>query len=484
MSAQGSRPVVWTAAQAASAVGHPQESVPWQATGVAIDSRTVEPGDLFVALKGPNFDGHDFVPQAFAAGAAAALVARKPAGLPETLPLLPVADTLTALQDLGQAARRRSQARIIAVTGSVGKTGTKEALAACLSAQAACHATAGSLNNHWGVPLSLARLTPECRYAVFELGMNHAGEIGPLARLVRPDVGVITTIEPAHMAFFTSLEAVADAKAELFEGMGADGVALLNRDNGQFDRLQAAARASRVGDIRCFGSAAGADARLIECTLHATSSDVTAVISGVRLQYTLSLPGRHWVNNSLAVLLAVQAAGADVPAAALTLGSLVPVKGRGTRRLIALAQGRLTLIDESYNASPAAMEAAFQVLGRTGPGPGGRRIAALGDMLELGDRAEVYHAGLAGPLLAAGIDLVFCCGSHMGALFHSLPSRSRGGFASDSTGLAPMVAASVRGGDVVLVKGSAGSKMARVTAALVDLEGDAARPAASTAAAA
>jgi UDP-N-acetylmuramoyl-tripeptide--D-alanyl-D-alanine ligase len=481
------RPVLWTAGDAAAAVGGDgglpghETAVggagglgPWQATGVSIDSRTVTPGDLFVALRGPSFDGHDFVARAFAAGAVAALVSRQPPGLTASDgALLMVPDTLTALADLGRAARARSRARVIAVTGSVGKTGVKEALATCLAGQGATYATAGNLNNHWGVPLSLSRLPASCRFAVFELGMNHAGEIGPLARLVRPDVGVITTIEPAHMEFFASLAAVADAKAELFEGMTASGIAVLNRDNGQFERLAAAARFRGIGAIRGFGGHPGAEARVLECAMDADGSVVVAEIRGEPVTYRVSLPGRHWVINSLAVLLAAEAAGADLSTAAGCLGHLAPVRGRGSRRRFPLTQGSFTLIDESYNASPAAMVAAFQVLAQTDPESHGRRIAVLGDMLELGEQADAFHAGLAGPLTAAGADLVFCCGPHSAALLPHLPAARRGGWTADSAGLAPLVAAAVRDGDVVLVKGSAGSRMARVVAALAGLAGEA-----------
>ncbi len=469
MSGGTSAHYLWTAQEAVAATGGRSDR-PWQAGGVSIDSRTVTPGDLFVALQGPNFDGHDFVAKAFAAGAAAVMVARRPDGLAPNLPVLEVADTLAALEALGRHARERSRAKVIAVTGSVGKTGTKEALLKCLAAEGPSYATQGSLNNHWGVPLSLARLPADCRFAVFELGMNHAGEIGPLSRLVRPDVGVITTIEPAHMEFFASLEAIADAKAELFEGVVADGCAVLNRDNGQFGRLLAAARGSGLANVKSFGADPRADARILECSVHATCSVVTVQIAGERLHYCVSLPGRHWVSNSLAVLLAVQAVGADLHGAARVLGQLAPVKGRGTRKRIHLNQGSFTLIDESYNASPAAMAAAFQVLGETDPGAGGRRIAVLGDMRELGARSDAYHAALAEPLTEAGVDLVFCAGEHMAALFQRLPHGARGGWAETSVGLIPMVIEAVRGGDVVLIKGSAGSKMAPLVSALTDLE--------------
>jgi UDP-N-acetylmuramoyl-tripeptide--D-alanyl-D-alanine ligase len=465
--------VLWTAEEAATATGgqiaHAGVAHGWAAGGVTIDSRKVAPGDLFVAIRGPNFDGHDFVATALEAGAAAALVSHVPDGLPADAPLLMVPDTLAAMEQLGRAGRERCRAKVVGVTGSVGKTGTKEALRHVLSQQGRTYATEGSLNNHWGVPLSLARLPAETDYGVFELGMNHAGELGPLSRLVAPHVAVITTVEAAHLEFFASVEAIADAKAEIFEGMAPGGVAVLNRDNPHFDRLSAAAEARGLR-VWGFGAHPGAEARILESVLHATCSDVTAEIGGTRIQYCLSLPGRHWVMNSLAVLLAARGLGADLTAAARALCSLQPVKGRGTRKRINLAHGAFTLIDESYNASPAAMSATFEVVSRIDPGAGGRRIAVLGDMRELGERADALHAGLAEPLKAAGIDTVYCSGPHMRALFDRLPAGMRGHWAETSAELAPVVARSIKSGDVVLVKGSAGSRMGTVVELLSTLD--------------
>lgn len=462
--------VLWTAEDAAAATSG-QATRSWAATGVSIDSRKVAPGDLFVAIKGPNFDGHDFVAKALEAGAAAALVSTVPPGVPGDASLLAVEqDTLAALGDLGHVARLRTQARVVGVTGSVGKTSTKEALRHVLSAQGRTFATEGSLNNHWGVPLSLARMPEDSEFGVFELGMNHAGELGPLSRQVMPDVAVITTVEAAHLEFFDSVEAIADAKAEIFEGMNPNGVAVLNRDNPHFARLLAAARTQGLSRIWSFGSRADADARLVDCSLHATCSAVTAVIRGERIQYCLALPGQHWVMNSLAVLLAVKALGADVAAAARALSTIAPVKGRGTRKRVQAARGAFTLIDESYNASPAAMTATFAVLGKIDPGAGGRRLAVLGDMRELGDRADALHAALAEPLRAARVDAVYACGPHMRALFDRLPAAMRGAWTETSAELAPLLAGAVRGGDVVLIKGSLGSRMATVVDALSALD--------------
>lgn len=470
-------PLLWTSEAAATATGG-RATADWHASGVSIDSRTIEPGDLFVAIRGPSFDGHAFVAQALAKGAAAAMVDSMPGDVEGNAPLLVVKDTFAGLEALGGAARSRTRARVVGVTGSVGKTGTKEALAHCLGQQGTTFATAGSFNNHWGVPLSLSRLPADAEYGVFELGMNHAGELKLLSRQVRPHVAVITTIEPAHLEFFSSVEAIADAKAEIFDGMDHSGVAVLNRDNPQFGRLANAAKAHGLARVWSFGANDHADARILDCSLHATCSAVTAAIRGERIQYCLSLPGRHWVMNSLGVLLAAVALGADLSAAARSLSSLKPVKGRGVRRRIHTADGAFTLIDESYNASPAAMRAAFEVLGKLDPGAGGRRVAVLGDMRELGVHAPRLHADLFPPLKAAGVDTVFCCGEHMRALFDILPATMRGHWAETSGDLLPIVLDAVHPGDVVLVKGSAGSKMGPVVAALTALDrGSASGPA-------
>lgn len=465
--------IVWTAAQAAAATGG-RVLAPWSATGVSIDSRSVAPGDLFIALQGPNFDGCAFIADALAKGAAAAVAARIPEGVSATAPLLLVNDATKALEDLGRASRARSKARFIAVTGSVGKTSTKEFIRHCLAGQAPTYATQGNLNNHFGVPLSLARMSSSCEYGVFELGMNHAGEMGPLSRQVAPDVAIVTTIEPVHIEHFASIEGVADAKAEIFEGMGPEGVAILNRDNAQYTRLLNAAHKAGLSRVWNFGEHIDADARVIELSLHATCSAVTAQIKGERVQYCLSLPGRHFVLNSLAVLLAVRAAGGDVAAAARAMSTLQPVKGRGLRKRVQLNQGAFTVVDESYNASPAAMRAAFDVLSRIDPGAGGRRVAVLGDMRELGDHAERLHAELAEPLKKAGIDAVYCCGPHMRALYDLLPAAMRGGWTENSYALAAKLAFHVRAGDVVMVKGSAGSRMGPVVETLHSL--DASKP--------
>ncbi|MCW5771255.1 MAG: UDP-N-acetylmuramoylalanyl-D-glutamyl-2,6-diaminopimelate--D-alanyl-D-alanine ligase [Rhodospirillaceae bacterium] len=461
-------PVLWTDTEAAAATSG-RASAPFAVRGVSIDTRTLAKGDLFCAIEGVSQDGHQYVAAAFAAGAAAALVQTGRIAAPAG-PVLEVPDTLAALNALGRASRDRSKGRIAAVTGSVGKTGTKEALRTVLSAQALTHASEGSLNNHWGAPLSLARMPRECAYGVFELGMNHPGEIEPLARLVRPHVAVITWIAPAHTAFFKSVAEIADAKAEIFTGL-AGGTAVLPRDNEHFDRLRRHAEKAGVARIVAFGAAAGAEARLVDAALGPTSSTVTAEFRGTRLRYTIGSPGRHWVANSLAVLAAAEALGADLPRAAAALAQVRPPKGRGARHRVAVPGGTFTLIDESYNASPEAVRAALATLALAAPELGGRRIAVLGDMRELGDDADAIHAALAPDFAAAKVDAVFTSGIHTAALAAALPARLRGAHAPDSAALLPLVVAAVRAGDVVMVKGSLGSRMAPIVQALLALGG-------------
>lgn len=458
---------LWTSSAAAKATGG-RNTQSWSATGVSIDSRRVERGDLFVAISGTRVDGHDFIADAFLRGAAAAMVGRVPAGLDKNLPLHVVPDTLVALTALGIAARKRSKAKIIAVTGSVGKTGTKEALRVALSAQGLTSASVGNLNNQIGVPLSLARMPEETAFGVFELGMNRPGEIGLLSKLVEPDVAIITTIEPAHTEFFDSVADIADAKAEIFSGMSG-GVAVLHRDNAYFPWLADAAHRAGVSRVMGFGAHPEATARLIDCELYASYSRVTAVVGGRTLTYRLNAPGRHWVMNSLAVLAAVDAVGADVSAAAAELAKVMPIKGRGQRHRVALSGGSFEVVDESYNASPASMRAAIAVLAGARPGPGGRRIAVLGDMLELGNDSARLHASLAQDLVNAGIDLVFAAAPNMKHLYDALPEAMHGGYAVNAKELSALVIREVQPGDVLTVKGSYGTGMGVVIDALLAL---------------
>lgn len=458
---------LWTSEEAARATGG-RATAPWRACGVSIDSRTLELGDVFVAIKGPRADGHDFVKDALARGAAAAVVARAPAGC-ERAPLLLVEDTQSALEQLGRAARARCRAKVIAVTGSVGKTGTKEALKLALEGQGKTTASLASFNNQWGVPLSLARMPRDAAFGIFELGMNHPGELGPLSRLVRPDVAVITTIAAVHMAYFDTVMDIAEAKTEIFAGMNG-GTAVLNRDNAFFPILLVNAYAARLKRVISFGAHPESQVRLLAFKPSATGSEVTAHIEKRELTYRLGVPGRHWALNSLAVLAAVSAVGGDVSVAAAALGNLAAPKGRGRRHRIMLSGGSFELIDDSYNASPTSMRAAFEILSASEPGPDGRRIAVLGDMLELGPDSPRLHAALGGPLRAGRIQLVFTAGRFMAALHAALPEAMRGAHAESAETLAPHVTAAVRPGDVVSVKGSAGSRMGKVVEALLALD--------------
>lgn len=457
---------LWTSREAAQATRGTMMGPAWEAFGVSIDSRTIVQNDLFIAIAGPNHDGHAFIRQAIEAGAAAAMVHRIPHGC-EGLPLLVVDDTMKGLEALGRASRDRSNARVVAVTGSVGKTGTKEILALALSQQGPTHWSVGSFNNHWGVPLSLARMPRDTRFAIFELGMNHPGELGPLSRMVRPHVAIITTVEAVHIAHFDSVEQIADAKAEIFEGLETGGTAVLNRDNRHFRRLCKAAE-PRDAIIASFGSHIDADARLLDCGIDPHETAVFALVHDHPVAYRIGVPGLHWGMNSLAALLAVEAMGGDVQAAAKAMAGMSPPKGRGERHLIRVGDGSAEIIDESYNASPVSMKAGIATLAAAKPAKGARRVAILGDMLELGDQAPALHADLASTLTEWGIDLVFTAGPLMEALAKALPPEMLGAHAASSDELAPMVRAAVRAGDVVMVKGSAGSRMSRVVQALCE----------------
>jgi UDP-N-acetylmuramoyl-tripeptide--D-alanyl-D-alanine ligase len=449
-----------TAAMRAEGAG----ALPADVNGISIDSRTLVKGDAFFAIKGENRDGHDFVEGALKAGAGLAVLEREQRDRFAGAPLLIVPDVLEALRDLARAARARMSAKIIAVTGSVGKT--KEALRLALSAEGETHASIASYNNHWGVPLSLARCPAGAKYAVFEIGMNHAGEITPLTQLVRPHVGIITGIEPVHLEYFGSLEKIADAKAEIFSGIEPGGAVVLNRDNAQYERLAAAARAAHIERVVSFGEHAAADARLMQFSLQADGSTVEARILGQSVTYKVGAPGRHLVLNSLAVLAAVSLAGADLALAALALNNLKPASGRGARTMLSVPGGTALLIDESYNANPASMRAAIALLGGAPVGKRGRRIAVLGDMLELGPAGAELHRALADTIEAAEIDLVFCSGPLMRALWEALPSRARGGYAETAAGLESTVLAAIQAGDAVMVKGSLGSRMGPIVRAL------------------
>jgi UDP-N-acetylmuramoyl-tripeptide--D-alanyl-D-alanine ligase len=457
---------LWTAAEAATAV-RGESRGRWTAAGVSIDSRDVAPGDLFVALKAGR-DGHAFVRSALEAGAAAALVS-DPACAGEGAPLLIADDTMVALESLGAAARRRNViATRVAVTGSVGKTTVKEMTAAALAATARTHRSVKSYNNHWGVPLTLARMPGDARFGVFEIGMNHAGEIARLSPQVRPHVAAITTVAPVHIEHFEGETGIADAKAEIFLGLDAGGVAVVPARNPHAARLIARA-ADRDGvRIVTFAAEGDADARVTDIAETAEGRLVTADILGRAVRWRIGEPGAHWVHNGLCALTLAHLAGGDLELAAAALSSFGAIAGRGVARAVQLAGGGFfTLVDEAYNANPASMAGAIATLsGRAGT----RRIAALGDMLELGAGEAGFHAAIAADVAAGGIDLVFCAGPRMRHLWDALPDAVRGAWTPAASELAPLVADAVRAGDVVMVKGSNGSRMAAVVAALTGLE--------------
>jgi len=459
---------LWSSETAVKATGG-KCLLDWHANGVAINSKEVNPGDLFVAIKGPTFNGHDFVADALAAGASAAVIDRRADVFRGDTPLLEVSDTTEALENLGRAARQRAATKIIAVTGSVGKTGTKEALHLVLQKQASCSASWGNLNNHWGVPLSLSRMPANTAFGVFEIGMNHPGEITPLTKMVRPHIAIITNVELVHSEYFESLENIADAKAEIFTGLEDGGVCILNRDDDQYERLYAAALLAGVKNTVSFGVHADAQARAVNILADCDGSDVDAIVGGKKYSYRIGSPGQHWVMNSLAVLTTVDVAGGDVSQAALELARMRGLKGRGRVHSVSIAGGSIVVIDESYNASPASMHAAIKVLGKRLPKGGGRRIAVLGDMLELGSKSAAYHEALAHSLIVEKIDLVFTAGPYMDALYKVLPQPMRGVSASTSQGLLEVVLDEVRPGDAIVVKGSAGTNTGRIVKALLGL---------------
>jgi len=447
---------LWTAHDLLDATGGSM-AVPFAATGVSIDTRTIEPGDLFVALQGEANDGHAFVADALAKGAAGAMVHHHPPGDSR---LLVVDDTLAGLHRLGGFARQRFGGRLVAVTGSVGKTTTKEMLRTILSACGRTHAAAASYNNHWGLPLTLARMPPDAAFCVAEIGMNHAGEIAPLARLARPHVAVITAIETAHIGFLGSIEAIADEKAALLPALEPGGVAVLPADTPLLPRLRAAAGDAR---IVTFGRTATADVRLLELTEDADGSDVAAAVSGETVRFRLNAPGRHMAMNALAALGAARhLSDAPLDACATALAGFAPVGGRGARRPIAVPGGTALLLDESYNGNPASIRAALAVLRLQ---PARRRVAVLGDMLELGAAGPAEHRALAEDVTAAA-DRLFVCGPLMRELYDAVPEAMRIAAAPDAAALAPILARAIAPGDAILVKGSLGSRMKLVVNAI------------------
>jgi UDP-N-acetylmuramoyl-tripeptide--D-alanyl-D-alanine ligase len=462
--------VLWTADALVDAMGgRPLGPMPEGISGISIDSRSLQPGDAFFAIKGEAMDGHDFATAAIKAGAGVLVVAE--GKLPSlgrlTAPMIVVQDVLAALEKLGVAARTRSKAKIIAVTGSAGKTTTKEALRHVLSAVGKVHASAQSFNNHWGVPLTLARMPDDCDYAVFEIGMNHPGEIRPLVKMVRPHVAIVTMIAAAHLGFFKNLDEIAKAKAEIFEGIEPGGAAVLNRDDGRWKLLDKMARAAGVEHVFGFGENARSTYKLTKCELHADHSDITARIGGQDVTARIGAPGRHMVQNILAVLGAAHLVEADIGKVALALADLSAERGRGKRHALRHPKGPITLIDESYNANPASMHAAMALLNATPVTGEGRRIAVLGDMLELGDHSAKLHAALAELIVGTGTHTVFLGGPEMRALADILPDEIKTEYRAGAEELKPLLLSALKAGDVVMIKSSKGIGFSKLVEALL-----------------
>jgi UDP-N-acetylmuramoyl-tripeptide--D-alanyl-D-alanine ligase len=457
---------LWTGQEVKNALGVECDgALPSALTGVSFDTRTLAPGELFIAIKGDNSDGHAYLDKAFAAGAALAVISQGHDG-PLAGPALRVADTFEALNALGRAGRDRAKGRIAAVTGSVGKTGTKEMLRLMLGGQGRVHASDKSYNNHWGVPLTAARLPADADYGIFEIGMNHAGEITPLTKLVRPHVALITTVAPVHIEHFGTTTAIAEAKAEIFLGLEPGGTVIVNRDNEHFRLLAGRASERRAGQIVRFGRALGAEACLLSLEPLDGGSRIEADILGTRITYQLGAPGEHLAMNSIAALAAVHCLGGDVIAAAAALANFMAPQGRGAQSVRACPGGNFLLIDESYNANPASMLAALTVIASLPDARATRRIAVLGDMLELGPNGADMHRALAEPIEAKGIDAVFCAGPQSAALFEALQPARRGAWAETSAGIKDALLDFVKPGDAITIKGSFGSRMGLLVEAL------------------
>lgn len=468
---------LWTAYESAAATngilcargGDPGRWVAeeWIAKGISIDTRTITPGDMFVALKDAR-DGHEFLQDAFTKGASAALVAKAPANAPEGVPFLLVQDTLEGLSDLAKAAKERNFGKRIGITGSVGKTSTKEMLRAALSEIGAVHAADRSFNNHWGVPLTLARMPADTDFGVFEIGMNHAGEITPLTKLVAPDVAVITTVAPAHLEFFPSVEAIAQAKAEIFLGVADGGTCVLPIDNPHFELLRQKAIDAGVSNVLTFGEAPEADVRLSEYRTDGSKGFIAACVkNGGVFEFSLSAPGKHQALNALAVLAVVTALKLPMEKAIKGLEAVGAADGRGQQHEIKLPGGvTVCLLDESYNANPMSMAAALNLLGTISPRENGRRIAILGEMLELGANGPRYHAEIAEHLEAADVSCVFAVGELMAHLWAALDPAVKTAHANTADEIVESFLETLENGDVVMVKGSNASKVSKVVSAL------------------
>lgn len=452
---------LWTVDEIVSATGGTVRGKPGDVFGISIDSRTVAPGDLFIAIKGDQFDGHAFVDAALDAGAAAALVSADQADAMQVPKggLIVVDDSYGGLYDLARAARARATGKMLAITGSVGKTSTKETFRLILSAFGKTHAPVKSFNNHWGVPLTLCRMPRNTDFGVFEIGMNNANEITPLSKLVQPHVAMITTVAPVHLENLGSLDAIAAAKAEIFDGLLDGGTAVIHGDIEHSAFLKDRAAAAGAGKVMTFGHGAGGDAELMQVALLPDCSTVEAKIAGQTLTYKVGAPGEHLVINSLGVLAVCSALGLDLAKAGMALANMEQPDGRGRKHVIDTPGDAITLLDESYNANPASVKAALKVLSRLPTGQRGRRIAVLGDMLELGDEASAMHGALVYDLTALGVDKVYASGPLMKALWRVLPIEKRGAYAETSDGLREPLLSDLAPGDAVMIKGSLGSKM-------------------------
>lgn len=434
--------------------------------GISIDSRTVRRDDLFFAILGDQLDGHDYVQKALAAGARAAVVSRPIAGVGDDKLLL-VDDTLEALNKLGIAARARSHAKIIAITGSVGKTGTKEALSLALEHCGQTHAAVASFNNHWGVPLTLARCPAQSDLGIFEIGMNHPGEITPLVKMVRPHIVIITNVAPVHLMYFKSVDEIAKAKAEIFSGLEPGGTAILNRDNSYFDFLSDAAHEAGVAKVVSFGEHSEADVRLVSYSLEAGKSLVKIDMMGQSITYETGAPGKHLALNSLSVMAAVKEVGGDVKLAASALAHWQAPVGRGAKHILKIGDNSAVLIDETFNANPTSMRAALSTLASAVPEGGGRRLAVLGDMLELGATTVELHRDLLKPIEDAAVHQVYAIGPDMKHLWDDLPENMKGSYAPNAQAMKEILLRAVKPGDIVMIKGSKGTKLGPLVDALL-----------------
>ncbi len=449
---------LWTSNEVLNAIkGTPSSENFWEANGVSIDSRTIMPGNIFIAIDGEKFDGHSYIDEAFQKGAIAAVVSKKIKNFANKNYIF-VKNTLLSLEDLAKYSRSRTKAKIIAITGSVGKTTTKEILYTALKNQFLVYASQGNLNNQIGVPLSLARIPAQTDFAILELGMNNSGEIRELTKIAKPNYALITAIEAAHLEFFSSIDGIAEAKAEIFEGVENKGIAILNRDNNFFNKLSKKAKEHNLKVIS-FGANEKADVKLLSYVLHDECSCVKSDINGQNMVLKIGSPGLHVINNCLSVLAVVHAIGGDLSLASISFSELKLPTGRGNRKMFTTEDGEIELIDESYNASPASMKAALQLLGQSNLKNNGRRIAVLGDMLELGVKSLSFHEGLSKFIEKACVDMVFCSGQYMKSLYKVLPEGIYKEWKSESYELTSSIKSKLRAGDVVMVKGSFGSKM-------------------------